>query len=204
MRKRFIEFVLLSCCLMSLVSCASLNSLIGRTKGALIGQEFVISQYDNFANKTLEVSGSKVNIGLLENDSNLVDSTNSSVTFPSTLLEITVNGHQMFNMGNTLIFAEKGLDVVKDFEVPSEINVNKGGSLVSIDRMLNNYKNLIGAEKIIVVYSQTGIPIGVYQGKDVYVEVPDDLPKMTLLNIDGKSLYVHRANYVILDSEMVK
>ena len=49
-----------------------------------------------------------------------------------------------------------------------------------------------------------GIPIAVYQGKNVYVTVPDDLPKMTRLNIDGKSLYIHRANYLILDTEMMK
>ena len=49
-----------------------------------------------------------------------------------------------------------------------------------------------------------GIPIGVYQGEEVYVTIPSNLPKMTRLNIDGKSLYIHRANYVILDSNMLK
>ncbi len=49
-----------------------------------------------------------------------------------------------------------------------------------------------------------GIPLAVYQGKNVYVTVPDDLPKMTRLNIDGKSLYIHRANYIILDTKMMK
>lgn len=48
-----------------------------------------------------------------------------------------------------------------------------------------------------------GIPIGVFQGNEVYVTIPSDLPKMTRLNIDGKSLYIHRANYVILDTEMI-
>ena len=56
----------------------------------------------------------------------------------------------------------------------------------------------------IIVSSQMGVPIGVYQGKDVYVSVPDDLPKTTHLSIDGKSLYIHRANYTILDADMLE
>jgi hypothetical protein len=38
----------------------------------------------------------------------------------------------------------------------------------------------------------------------VYVSVPDDLPKTTHLSIDGKSLYIHRANYTILDADMLE
>ena len=37
--------------------------------------------------------------------------------------------------------------------------------------------------------------------QSVGVSVPDDLPKMTKLTIDGKALYVHRANYVIMDTD---
>jgi len=73
-----------------------------------------------------------------------------------------------------------------------------------MDRFINNIKNKIGKEKTIIISSQMGIPLAVYQGKNVYVTVPDDLPKMTRLNIDGKSLYIHRANYIILDTEMIK
>ena len=119
----------------------------------------------------------------------------------SNVLEITVNGNQMFQVGNTVIFAEDGLDMVEDFETPDDIAVDSGGGFVPLDRFINNIKNDIGKEKTIIISSQMGIPIGVYQGEKVYVTVPDNLPKMTRLNIDGKSLYIHRANYLILDTK---
>lgn len=31
-----------------------------------------------------------------------------------------------------------------------------------------------------------------------------DLPKMTKLMIDGKALYIHRANFQIIDKELLK
>ena len=94
--------------------------------------------------------------------------------------------------------------MVEEFQVPTDINVKSGGGFVPLDRYINDFKNKIGKEKTIIISSQMGIPIGVYQGKSVYVTVPDNLPKMTRLNIDGKSLYIHRANYVIIDSNLIK
>ncbi len=76
-------------------------------------------------------------------------------------------------------------------------------NFISLDRLVNKYRNAIGKAKTILISSQQGIPVAVYQGESVYVEVPNDLPKMTRLNIDGKSLYIHRANYVIMDSEIL-
>ena len=124
--------------------------------------------------------------------------------FTSEVLEITIDGNQMLQIGNTMVFAEAGLDQITDFEMQDEIDTDDGIiNFIPFDRVLNQYKNDIGKAKTILISSQQGIPIAVYQGNSVYVEIPNDLPKMTRLNIDGKSLYIHRANYVILDSEMI-
>lgn len=48
-----------------------------------------------------------------------------------------------------------------------------------------------------MIKSRLGQPIAAFSGDDVYWEVPEDLPKMTKLMIDGKALYIHRANYYI-------
>ena len=40
--------------------------------------------------------------------------------------------------------------------------------------------------------------------KKVYWEVEDDLPKTTKLMIDGKPLYIHRANFQIIDKKLLK
>lgn len=187
--------------IVSVIGCAKLNDWIGKIKGDLVGQHFTISSYDDYGNKTLTIDGKKVSVGLLQNSENFDKKTDA---FKSEVLEVTINGNQMFQVGNTMIFAEDGVDMVKDYQIPENIEVNKGGGLVSIDRFVNKIKNDIGKKKTIIVSSQMGIPIGVYQGNDVFVTVPEDLPKMTRLNIDGKALYIHRANYTILDSNMIK
>lgn len=185
----------------SLSGCAMIRDKIGLFKGQLIGQAFDILVYDHYGNKIVEMEADKVNIELLENKSNIDE---SSEGFKSGVLELTINGKQMFQVGNTMVFAEKGLDMVEEFAMPEHIDVDSGGTLVPLDRFINDYANKIGKEKTIVISSPKGIPIGLYQGKKVYVEVPNDLPKMTRLNIDGKSLYIHRANYLILDTDMLE
>ncbi len=187
--------------IMALSGCAAILDKLAVLRGDLIGNRFEISVYDHYANKTLETNGTKITVGLLENDAN---NNVESTGFESSVLEITINGKEMLQVGNTVIFAEEGLDMVEDFQTPTDIDVNSGGGFVPLDRFINDLKNQIGKEKTIIISSQMGIPIGVYQGENVYVTVPDDLPKMTRLNIDGRSLYIHRANYVIIDTDMIQ
>jgi hypothetical protein len=200
MNRKFVLFLLFAVIIASAAGCAGIRDAMAKIKGDLIGQRFVISVYDDYADKTLEVKGSKITVGLLENSSNF---SVENAGFESEVIEITVNGDQMFQVGNTVIFAEEGLDMVKDYNLPTEVSGGQGGGFVPFDRYVNDIKNQIGKDKTIIISSQMGIPIGVYQGKEVFVTVPDDLPKMTRLNIDGKSLYIHRANYVIMDSDML-
>lgn len=200
MKKKIAVLLLMTALIASAAGCASIRDAVAKIKGDLIGQRFIISVYDDYADKTLQVTGSKITVGLLENSSNF---NVENPGFESEVIEITVNGDQMFQVGNTVIFAEEGLDMVMDYVVPTEVSGAQGGGFVPFDRYVNDIKNQIGKDKTIIISSQMGIPIGVYQGKDVFVTVPDDLPKMTRLNIDGKSLYIHRANYVIMDSDLL-
>lgn len=204
MKKRFKPILLISIiCIIgvSIVGCAKLKDVVGKLKGDLIGQRFTINTYDDYGNKTMAIDGNKVTVGLLQNSDNF---DKKASQFKSEVLEVTVNGNQMFQVGNTVIFAEDGLDMIEGYDTPKDVKVSSGGGYVPLDRYVNDVKNKIGKEKTIIISSQQGIPIGVYQGKDVYVTIPEDLPKMTRINIDGKTLYIHRANYTILDSKMLK
>lgn len=200
-KNKKIKVAVLLVLILTLSGCSAILDRIAVLRGDLIGNRFEISVYDHYANKTLELNGSKITVGLLENESN---SSSESPGFESSVLEITINGREMIQVGNTVIFAEEGLDMVEDFQTPSNIDVSGGGGFVPLDRFVNDLRNNIGKDKTIIISSQMGIPIGVYQGERVFVTVPDDLPKMTRLNIDGKSLYIHRANYVILDTDLME
>jgi hypothetical protein len=56
---------------------------------------------------------------------------------------------------------------------------------------------------VVIVKSQTGYPIYAFTGKKVTWSIPDDLPKFTKLMVDGKALYLHRANFQIIDKALI-
>lgn len=209
MKKKSSRIVTLMLILMMIVSslsgCAWLDAQLADIKGELIGNSFDVSIYDNFGTNILNIHGDKVQV-----DNNIVEvksvdsSGNWSTTYEmSSVTSNTIDGDNMNQVGNTVIYAERGLNKITDFELPTDIETS-GGTFNLLDRNINDIKNLIGTPKVVVISSQLGVPIAVYGGKSVYYEIPDDLPKMTKLSIDGKALYVHRANYIILDTDMIE
>lgn len=190
--------VLLSGCL-TLSGCAAFQSVMENIQGELLGDNFKILTYDDYGNNTLTAQGRNINIGLFKNYAN-----ESGEGFASEVLEITVEGKQLLHVGSTIIFAEQGIDMIEDFDLAflQKAATEGRATFVPLDRTVNKYTNLIGKKKTIIVKSQMGILIGVYQGDRVLVEIPSDLPKMTRLIVDGKSLYIHRADYEIFDSGM--
>lgn len=171
----------------------------------MIGNSFDISIYDNFGNNTLNIRGDKVQV-----DANIVkvksvdsDGDWSTTYEMSSVTSNTIDGSNMEQVGNTVIYAERGLNKITDFELPSDIETS-GGTFNLLDRNINEIKNIIGTPKVVVISSQLGVPIAVYGGSKVYYEIPDDLPKMTKLSIDGKALYINRANYIIMDTNMIE
>ena len=206
-KKRFVRFTAIACLMvlmLSLSSCAWLSNEMKNIKGELIGNDFTIDFYDNFGSNILTIFGDKV--GLEANyvtttsiDAEGAESTNYEL---SSVVTLTVDGNQVAQTGNTIIFAEKGLKKLEDFQLSEDISTS-GGTINILDRNINKIKNIIGTPKVVIICSQLGVPLAVYGGDSVYWEIPDDLPKTTKLNIDGKALYIHRANYILLDSDMI-
>jgi len=184
-----------------LAACASVQSVLERIQGNLLGDNFKILTYDDYGNNTLTAQGRNISIGLYENVAN-----DTGEGFASEVLEITVEGKQLLHVGSTIVFAEQGIDMIEDFDLSflQEAATAGRATFVPLDRTVNKFTNLIGKKKTIIIKSQMGILIGVYQGDRVLVEVPSDLPKMTRLVVDGKSLYIHRADYEIFDSGMFR
>lgn len=199
--------IILSLCLIlsSLSGCAWFSNQVKNIKGQLIGNHFTIDFFDNFGNKTLTIDGKKVGIeaNYIKTNSISSDGTQSNNYELSSVITLNVDGHQVPQTGDTVIFAEDGLKPLEDFDLPNTITTS-GGTINMIDRNINKIKNIIGTKKVVVVCSQLGLPIAVYGGNKVYWEIPDDLPKTTNLNIDGLALYIHRANFILLDQDMIK
>lgn len=180
--------------------CNVISNITNRIEGALLGDDYKILSYDDYGNNTLTIQGNRVNIGIFENEANSGADGNKSE-----VLEITVDGHQLLHVGSTAVFAERGINTVADFDFDYLKNMSSKGlsTVVPLDRSVNQIKNFLGNDKVIIIKSQLGVVVGVYEGKSVTVEIPTDLPKMTRLIVDGKSLYIYRADYEIMDTALL-
>lgn len=205
MKKKIIKVVMCFTMMMTLTGCAWFQNKVKDFKGELIGNQFHISLYDNFGTNILNITGDKVQVknNVVKVQAVNTDGTYSTIYEMSSVLSNTVDGSNMETVGNTVIYAEKGLKQLVNFEMPKDITTD-GGTINLLDRNINKIKNKLGTSKVVIVSSQLGVPIAVYGGEKVYYEIPDDLPKMTKLNIDGKALYIHRANYIIVDTNMIE
>lgn len=176
-----------------LAGCAQIRSAISVLKGELFGNDYLISQYDDFGNQIFQIRGDRVTMdGQLDADGEV-----------SSYIDITIDGAQWQHVGSTLVFAQEGVDMITDFQLPEEMeNDSSGTGLMAVDRRLNSYANRFGKKMVVLVSSQNGTPIGLFQGDKCYTEIPGDLPKTTLINIDGKLVYVHRANVDLIPASL--
>ena len=122
----------------------------------------------------------------------------------SSVITITVDGNQLISCGDTCVFYDKRLVPEHEFYLDS-IDSNSSGLMDSalISGLVNNVKNQFGKPMVVVIKSQMGVPIYAFSGNKVYWEVQEDLPRFTKLMIDGKALYIHRANFQIIDKDLL-
>ncbi len=183
---------LVVCAAVALAGCAELSLRFSSVKGELIGNSFDATVFDNFGGEVAAFHAKKMGV-----EAASVDEDGNAT---SSVLKITADGRDIEQVGNTMIFAETGLEEVEGYTLPRDIQTT-GGTVNLVDRAINDVKSKIGKSRVVVVSSQLGVPIAVYQGNSVGYEIPEDLPKFTKLTIDGKALYIHRANYLIIDKD---
>ena len=194
-RKKILTLVLVLTLCLALTGCAAFGSFLSRLKGELFGNDYTISQYDDFGNLVFTVHGDRVAMDCELDENGEI----------SSYIDITVDGRSWKHVGSTLVFAQNGVDMITDFQVPADMESTSASTgLMAVDRRINSYANLFGKKLVVLVSSQNGTPIGLFQGDDCYTEIPGDLPKTTLIYIDGKLVYVHRANVDILPAALFK
>ena len=206
--KKILSIVLCAIFLFSLSGCAAIEWKINDIRGKLVGNNYDVYTYDNFGNLVLSTSGEKINISGNKTATTSYDSEGSVIRGSelTSVITITIDGSEIQSCGDTCIFVQDGL--TPEVEFASEEIVSKSEGIISdsasIARFINQYKNLFGKSRVVVIKSQLGQPIAAYSGDDVYWEIPKNLPKMTKLMIDGKALYIHRANFQIIDKELLQ
>lgn len=195
--------------MLSMSGCALFESKVNDLRGDLAGVSYRAEFYDNNGNLNMVATGERISLEGNRVKETGYDSDGYTVTnyTLSSVVTITIDGKQMVTCGDTVIFAEEGMKKEVDFSLEDigEINSTSDGigDYTAIARFVNNYKNDFGKPVVVVIQSQLGVPICAYSGTDVYWEVCEDLPKTTKLMIDGKALYIHRANFKLLDKNLL-
>lgn len=193
--------------LLGFTGCSMIQSKLNDIKGSLIGNGYTITTYDNYGEKVFVTTGEKIDITGNPVASTSYDSDGGVITSYelSSVITITIDGHEIESCGDTCIFVQDGLDAEVEFtETSIDSDASGLGDNTSVAGIVNKYKNMFGKSRVVVIKSQLGQPIIAFSGDDIYWEIPEDLPKMTKLMIDGKALYIHRANFQIIDKELLE
>lgn len=191
----------------TLAGCGSIQQQVNDWNGHISGNTYTIDTFDNYGAKVLTTHGERIdvsgNVVQEETYSNDSDSTGYINTL-SSVITLNIDGSQMLTCGDTCIFYEKGLEPDYDFSL-EEIN-SESDSITDapiITGIVNKVKNRFGKPVVVIIKSQTGVPIYAFSGRKVTWSIPADLPKFTKLMVDGRALYLHRANFQIIDKDLI-
>lgn len=189
-----------------LCGCAWFQSEVNSLNGSITGNTYECQFFSNHGQRFMTMEGQKIDINeniIKEHTYSANDGWGYNKVI-SSVITITVDGSEIESCGTTILFMEKGLKPDVDFTV-TDISSSADGFADNtfIANIVNHYKNLYGKPRVIVIQSQLGDPIMAFSGNSVYYEVCQDLPKTTKLMIDGHALYIHRANFQIIDKNLL-
>ena len=202
--KKTMALILAFAMILSMGGCAMFGSKVESLRGSIVGNTYECQFYTNNGVKFMAAIGDKIDIVANVVKERIVDGDGDGYAKTlSSVLTITSDGHEMSSCGSTILFVEKGL--TPDLVITNDISSNsKGvGSNTAIANIINRFKNNFGKPVVAVIQSQLGDPICAYSGNEVYWEVCENLPKTTKLMIDGKALYIHRANFQLIDTALL-
>lgn len=188
-----------------LAGCAMFSNEVNSLNSSITGNTYECQFYSNDGHKFMTLTGQKIDINANPIREKVYGDRGWEYTKTlSSVVTITVDGHQMSNCGSTVLFVEDGLMPDVDFQIENIDSEASGlGDNTIIANVVNKYKNTFGKPVVVVIQSQLGDPICAFSGSNVYWEVCEDLPKTTKLMIDGHALYIHRANFQLIDRDLL-
>lgn len=184
---------------------------------------FISKFYDNFGEQWMSVEGKTFSISPNKVKEYYYDSNGSWISgyTLSSVMTINIDNSFIESCGSTIVFADNRLeeyDIEFDSEIITEdaLDTDKNSKISNpTDLTVSDYidiqwwwqttkqvKGYQGIPKIVVVQSQLGNPICMYIGDNVSWDIPKNLPKTTKLMIDDKALFIHRANFAIIDTSL--
>lgn len=184
----------------ALSGCNWFDNEMTKLKEQLKGNTYTVQTYDEESNVIDQFTGKSISI---KPDERFATKGADGTTIKdSSLIEITIGGKSILHVGSTLVAAESGLENLFDEFAKTYDLENHERSIPIINTMYNRMKNNFnGKSKVVLIRSQTGKPLATYAGESVS-HFPTDIDKSTGLIIDGKFLFIYRADYTIIETEL--
>lgn len=222
--KRNILLFLIICIITSILVGCDLEPATSTTNQREVDQNgnpyklsFIADFYDNNGQKWLTSQGSNFDISPNKVKEYSYDSDGSWISKweMSSVVSVNIDGHAIDSCGSTVIIYDNYL-VKQDCVLPSNYTdsstkdsstkITSPNDIRLYDYWTINWwwktkdtRNYKIGEKIVMIQSQNGDPICLFSGKEVKWEVSRNLPKTTEITIDKAKLYIHRANFAIID-----
>ena len=136
----------------------------------------------------------------------------------SSVMTIEIDGQYIETCGSTVLFYDTRLEKIET-KIPEDIKLSEGDSYTvnapnnlryddawSLQQWWDTHQqeNKTPAARAVIIQSQNGNPICMFTGDKVTWEISKNLPKTTEIFIDGLPVYVHRANFAIVDLSVFK
>lgn len=220
--KKLIAMILALVMICGLVGCADIDTTTHVATPAPEDEapklSFVAEFYDNHGAPWLSVEGTSFDISPNKVKEYYYDSDGSWISgyTTSSVMSVDIDGQNIETCGSTVLFYDTRLEKLP-IEIPSDVTLSEGDSasistpddLRFRDHWTLNWwwitkdiENDTRGSRVVIIQSQEGDPICMFVGNDVTWDVSRNLPKTTELCIDGKMVYIHRANYAIVDTSV--
>lgn len=218
--KRILVIFLTLSLLFSLCACGSPHTTTVQAPEAPEGEEpikisYMAKFYDNYGQEWMSVEGTRFDISPNKVKEYYYDSDGSWISgwTTSSVMTIEIDGNYIETCGSTVLFYDTRLERIET-EIPKDIVLSEGDSYTveapndlrysdawSLQWWWDTHQqeNTAPAARAVIIQSQNGDPICMFAGDSVTWEVSRNLPKTTEIFIDGMPVYVHRANFAIVD-----
>ena len=218
--KKILGSILAASMMVSLCACGGPSTTTITAPSSESGEEpvkisYVADFFDNYGENWMSVEGTSFDISPNKVKEYYYDTDGSWISgwTTSSVMSVEIDNHNIETCGSTVLFYDTRLEKIET-EIPKDINLSAGdsytvtapGDLSYMDGWslqwwwdTHQQKNTTPAARAVIIQSQNGDPICMFTGDKVTWEVSRNLPKTTEIFIDGMPVYVHRANFAIVD-----
>lgn len=208
--KRIINVILVIIMALQLSGCGDNHSVTIVSENQEVEQNSIVYEamlYDNYGNNFLNFTGNDFTItpNKVKQWGWDTDGSWTSWYDTSSVVTIEIDGNYIQSCGSTVLFKDTRLEML---EIPSQLSIKKTEmddkyALSVNDETFKTYLGLTNWWYDMREKGQDGYNIGSFIGNDITWQIADALPKTTEIMIDGLPLYIHRCNFIIIDSGLL-